>query len=74
MNDDIDLDELEKIVAALESLGDALTAMFENLATEFIKIGDAITAVLPDVVDGIEECDPNNGHECGNCGDHWVEP
>lgn len=46
MNDDIDLDELEKIVVALESLGDALTAMFENLATEFIKIGDIITAAL----------------------------
>lgn len=20
------------------------------------------------------ECDPNNGHECGHCGDVWVEP
>lgn len=20
------------------------------------------------------ECDPNNGHECGRCGDRWVEP
>ncbi len=19
-------------------------------------------------------CDPNNGHECGRCGDTWVEP
>lgn len=46
MKRDVELDEIEKLVTALEQLGDTLTKMYEGLADEFIKIGDRITAVL----------------------------
>jgi hypothetical protein len=46
MKKDVELDKIEKLVNALEQVGDALTKMYESLADEFIKIGDRIAAVL----------------------------
>lgn len=74
----LDYAEPSEEVKRLESQMRGLRSAYEHAAAQRDKYMRRTAEWRSAALDGHEkpeeECDPNNGHECGRCGSTWIEP